>query len=229
MNQLTRENQLRLTIFLILIAASAVSFSLAIVYRIQFGHWRSTLALVRDLVLGLIPYCIAWIVRVRRWSSVEVGVWLLLWLLLFPNSAYLLTQLRNANSFWVLISLYTAYAIIGLFAGVFSLMWVHAEVRERFGIKNGWRFVVVALLCSGIGVYIGRFLDFNSWDALIYPVDVLEKTAELFPRFGIEQVAFVLIYGFLPGLVYILMLQMQNLIDLDRDKQPMYEVQEPIE
>jgi uncharacterized membrane protein len=38
--------------------------------------------------------------------------------------------------------------------------------------------VVVALSLASIGVYVGRFIRFNSWDALLHPIRVAEVVNE---------------------------------------------------
>ena len=52
---------------------------------------------------------------------------------------------------------------------VLSLHQRQRGVRERHGRLLGWLFSLGVLLLSGFGVYIGRFLRWNSWDVLTSP------------------------------------------------------------
>jgi uncharacterized membrane protein len=42
-------------------------------------------------------------------------------------------------------------------------------VRDRLGAAWSWLLVAGALLLGSFGVYLGRFVRFNSWDALVRP------------------------------------------------------------
>ena len=56
------------------------------------------------------------------------------------------------------------------FTGVTALValtWL--RVRERGGELIGWLFVLAITTLSGFGIYLGRFLRFNSWDVLVEP------------------------------------------------------------
>jgi uncharacterized membrane protein len=44
--------------------------------------------------------------------------------------------------------------------------------RRAAGAVSGWIGVVVALALASVGVYLGRFIGLNSWDALLHPGEV---------------------------------------------------------
>jgi uncharacterized membrane protein len=43
-------------------------------------------------------------------------------------------------------------------------------VQQRLGFWVGWGFATVALVLSSFGIYLGRYLRFNSWDVLSNPL-----------------------------------------------------------
>ena len=47
-------------------------------------------------------------------------------------------------------------------------------VQTHLGSTVGWLFVLVTLGISSLGVYIGRFLRWNSWDLFFRPVTLLQ-------------------------------------------------------
>jgi len=100
------------------------------------------------------------------------------WLLFFPNAPYLLTDLVHLRpegtvSFWYDILLLGTVVCVGVLLGVVSLRLMQILVGEVFGYLASWVFVFVAIGLSGIGVYLGRFLRWNSWDFLTDPLTVL--------------------------------------------------------
>ena len=75
----------------------------------------------------------------------------------------------------------SAFAWTGMLLGFVSLYLVHAIVRHRFGPRPGWAAAVGTLALTSAGVYIGRFLQWNSWDMLVRPG---ARLAQIAPRLG---------------------------------------------
>ena len=62
-----------------------------------------------------------------------------------------------------------AAAAIGLVLGFVSIYLVQAVVVRRLGQVAGWALAVGALVLSGVGVYLGRYERWNSWEVLTEP------------------------------------------------------------
>ena len=141
--------------------------------------------------------------------------WMILWLLFFPNSVYMVTDfihISNDKFMWLIdveryspdsgvvysneIMVWTKLLVIGmgfffaLLAGLESLYIFELNIRKKYSmIICSLGFLVVALL-TGIGVYIGRFLRFNSWDILVSPMQLLKQVI------GIDEFAVQFIISF---------------------------------
>jgi uncharacterized membrane protein len=146
--------------------------------------------LVWNLFLAWLPYGCAVALAHRRTlrppreaPPLPAGVLLgLTWLLTFPNAPYILTDvvhLMNGEVFrwWFDAGLILSFALTGCFLAVVSLRIVHELVRERAGALVGWIFVLAVSGLSGFGIYLGRFLRFNSWDVLTEPWRVARAIA----------------------------------------------------
>jgi len=134
----------------------------------RFLVWNLFLAWV-PLVLALAAYASA--SRRATAATVAFGV---LWLLFFPNAPYLLTDfihLREspAAPLWYDALMLASFAWTGLILGYASL-YLMQMIWERAVGTLSWVGVVAVLALSSFGVYVGRFLRFNSWDALLRPV-----------------------------------------------------------
>ncbi len=132
--------------------------------------------LVWNLFLAALPVPLAlvvdWASRHRR-SALGVASWVV-WLLLFPNSPYLVTDLIHLEEhpptpLWFDALILVSAAVAGLLAGFVSLHIVQAAVTRRWGGRKGWAMAVLVLGLTGFGVYLGRFARFNSWDLLTRP------------------------------------------------------------
>ena len=72
--------------------------------------------------------------------------------------------------------------------GLESLRQVRGWLASARGSLFSWCAVgAVSLLC-GVGIYIGRFLRFNSWDALNIP-SIVERMMEEFSWFTVQYIA----------------------------------------
>lgn len=158
--------------------------------------------LVWNLFLAWIPFGLALCAAlVHRRAGPRPLLWALgvCWLLFLPNAPYILTDFihlgrRGGVPLWFDAALIGTFAGVGLALGLASLLIMHHVVAARSGRLVGWVFAVSALVLSAIGVYLGRFLRFNSWDVITDPNSlvsvVLQRLADPFGnpfllRFGL--------------------------------------------
>lgn len=78
--------------------------------------------------------------------------------------------------FWYHFIIFFSAALIGLLLSIYSLFLVQGLVRRTFGRITGWVFAVVVLMLSSLGIYIGRFVRWNSWDVLLKPHVIIRDT-----------------------------------------------------
>lgn len=134
-----------------------------------------------NLILAWLPYLFALLAVVcdrryrRGWTLAIPGA---LWLLFFPNAPYMITDLIHLKSrtpipVWYDAILLITFAWTGCLLAVSSLHMMQTLVRARVGRRLSWLFVAVTLGLTGLGVYLGRFLHWNSWDIFVRPRSVL--------------------------------------------------------
>ena len=143
-------------------------------WTFSFLVWNLCLAWI-PFLLSLGATLIHQVQPQRWWMLLGVG---LVWVVFFPNAPYLLTDLLHLQSIpplpiWYDVALLAAFAWAGLFLAVFSLRAMQILVKTYAGIWISWLFVFGVVGLSGLGVYVGRFLRWNSWDLLLYPRAVL--------------------------------------------------------
>ena len=176
----------RLMTVLGLVAASLFCVALVLVREsgsAKFG------GLIWNLFLAWIPFLLAvavydgWRRRRSGGSLVAVGA---LWLLFFPNAPYIVTDFVHLEHtadapYWYDAVTVSAFAWTGLLLGFASLFLMQTVVRQWRGVVSGWIFAGVALALGSLGIYLGRFLRLNSWDALEHP-SVLPRIAHAVAR-----------------------------------------------
>ncbi|WP_198172488.1 DUF1361 domain-containing protein [Hymenobacter ginkgonis] len=175
----------RLPLLLALGLSLTLSFAL-IAVRIVLTREPTFIFLLWNLFLAAIPFGLS---AALHLAARPPGVRLLLpvgvvWLLFFPNAPYLVTDLfhlvpRPGVPYWYDLALIMSCAWNGLMLAYASLLDMHTLVRQRLGFWLGWVFATVALGLSAFGVYLGRFLRFNSWDIISNPFtlfyDILQR------------------------------------------------------
>ena len=99
-----------------------------------------------------------------------------------------ITYLRNIDPYLMLAHIIIS-ALVGTFAGIQSLLYLEEIVKLKYNNKKITNLVsVMILFLSGIGIYIGRFLRFFSWD-ILRPVKLL---TEFFNSLDGFSIAFIL-------------------------------------
>lgn len=171
-----------------LIFATGISLGLLglrVVYTREFNY----LALGWNLFLAWLPLWFALAAynvykRSSRLSWLVVVGCAALWLLFFPNAPYLLTDIVHLRTspgvpFWYDLIMVVGFAWTGLFLGLVSLYLMQSLVRLAAGGPASWVFALAVSALSGFGIYLGRFLRWNSWDVFLSPLSLL---ADIFER-----------------------------------------------
>lgn len=160
--------------------ASTVGVMLTLL-RVEWSCSIRYLLLVWNLFLAWLPLLFARAVyrRCRRgeFKSWQTGALAALWLLFLPNAPYIFTDLIHLKTsfvghFWVDLSLFLLVALTGFMLGFMSLYLMQSVVAQRWGQVAGWGLIAAATGLSGFGIYLGRILRWNSWDALIHPLQL---------------------------------------------------------
>jgi uncharacterized membrane protein len=104
------------------------------------------------------------------------------WLAFLPNGPYLVTDLVHlgdgVDHLWRHVLQFGFAAWTGVLLGVVSLRLVHLRTERRFGPPAGWALVAISAGLCAVGVVIGRFQRWNSWDLVTRPREVGASTLD---------------------------------------------------
>lgn len=155
------------------------TFTVRVVWTGELTHmW-----LVWNLFLAWLPMLSA----IIAYNLAQTRVWLIwmlvlpcmgFWLLFFPNAPYLVTDLIHIQPIdpvplWYDLIMIATGAWIGFFLGVISLFFMQILITQRLGHVVGWFFALCSIGLGSFGIYLGRFLRWNSWDILSNPTQLL--------------------------------------------------------
>lgn len=136
-----------------------------------------------NLFLAALPYMITQGLLYKYPSASEhylFGLFFATWLLLLPNSPYIITDLvhlHNEHSFlvWIDLFLVFVFACNGLLFGLLSLLDMKQLLLQRFSSSLIGIILFIVCMLSGYGIYLGRFLRFNSWDIIARPLTLFGR------------------------------------------------------
>jgi uncharacterized membrane protein len=181
MRQIISRHKYKLVVFGLLFTASMVSVLLARA-RMAYSGSDDYSLLIWNLFLAWIPFIFASIAYGISWSRrllfLVVPVCAIIWLVFFPNAPYILTDFQHLGEntgnapIWYDVLMLIWFAWTGLLLGVVSLYFMQEIVTRTFGRSTGWVFAIGVTILSSIGIFLGRFNRWNSWDLLHDPLPI---------------------------------------------------------
>ncbi len=216
-----KRNRYKIAIFGLLTLASAISVFL-VVARVAVSDTRRFSGLIWNLFLAWIPFVLAYVAYAfswrRAWLFLILPITAVMWLLFFPNAPYILTDLQHLASessgapLWYDVIVLIWFSWTGTLLGVVSLYLMHDIVQRTFGRITGWVFILVVSSASSFGVYLGRFVRFNSWDILNDPKEIVMTILGLAIDPSLRLGAFLLLYTIFFLFVYLTLYSFGHLL-----------------
>jgi len=219
-------NKYRLTMFALLSGATIISVAVWRV-RTEFSGTYHYDFLIWNLFLAWIPFIIAYLTYTAKLSHqqsfIAIPIAAFFWLIFFPNAPYILTDLQHLAGnwrdvpVWYDVMLLIWFAFTGLLLGMVSLFLMQEIIRREFGRWVGWGFVTMVAGLSSAGVYVGRFLRWNSWDIFSNPTGMAQYTIQSAQDPSLQSVGFTSLFAAFFLFLYITLYTFGHLL-LERQK-----------
>ena len=86
-------------------------------------------------------------------------------------------------------------------------------VERMFGRPASWLFIVAVAALSGFGIYLGRFLRFNSWDVLFRPIQLYHGIGNWVadPLANLNSLAFPVLFATFLFITYLMLYALTHL------------------
>lgn len=158
-----------------------------LVFRCVYTDTTVFLFLIWNLFLAFLPWLFSTLLIIypklqkNRFAVVSL---VFAWLLFFPNAPYMLTdllhlRLKTTMPVWFDLVLFLSFAWVGLLFGFFSLWDIEKILVKKINKKFIALISLGLLFLGSFGIYLGRFLRWNSWDIIKQPfnllIDVLDR------------------------------------------------------
>lgn len=199
--------RLKITILLIAMTLFCIAIS---VTRSLITDTKVFLFLNWNLFLALIPFTISSLMLVYNLNrKLPVILLIITWILFFPNSPYILTdlfhlRLNGSAPIWFDLVLILSFAWTGLVYGLISLMDIEKHLAAYLNKKLVNSLIISFLFLASFGIYLGRYLRWNSWDIISTPLGLTGNILDRFlnPLSHPRTWGMTLLMGLLLNMIY---------------------------
>lgn len=174
-----------------------VAVHMAVTHSVLYGfyYW--------NLFLAVIPLVASARLDSRRslwtWRNlVSLGIWFAF----LPNAPYLVTDMVHFRQeprapIYLDEVIVCTTALNGVLLGYASMKRVEDWLLCRYAERPVRIAVIAMFLACGFGIYLGRYVRFNSWDILVHPFTVTRFVGKsvLFPFAYKQAWAVTLLFG----------------------------------
>ena len=183
-----------------------------VIYSGNFDY----LFLAWNIFLAWIPFAISSLFKITlkedKWKQVLLFC---SWFIFFPNALYIVTDLihleldSNIPKWFDAVLLFSS-SVIGLIMAFVSLHRVENYLGHFLKQKHVEWAIMIILFFGSFGVYLGRFLRWNSWDIIRNPLRLLSTIIQQF-IFPLEHTRTWGITCILSALFYLMYLSIKKL------------------
>lgn len=166
-----------------LIKTMAVSSALCVMLFFVRLEWSGSLFYIFlgwNLFLAWIPFLCSLLLTeanaVKRSKYLQF-VLFFCWLVFFPNSPYIITDLFHLKQkmgvpLWFDLVLILSFAWNGLLLGFASLFEIQCFLKKYYKSSTVNIFIVLLMVLCSFGIYLGRYPRWNSWDIVSNPYNL---------------------------------------------------------
>ena len=155
---------------------------------------------VWNLFLATLPYFFSRLADLTS-SQVITGILLLLWLLFLPNAPYVISDLKHLRPrahvpYWFDVITFTSCALTGLYLGALAVINVMRQTNwSAWNSGAKWLSLLLFPLC-GFGIFLGRVLRWNSWDAFSRPHHLFVDIWSNFANPQVQPTILLFVFGY---------------------------------
>ena len=208
---------MKISINQLLLLSTGFTISM-IVSRVCYSGSFTYIFFVWNLLLAAIPVFLSNYLSKVKSNNNQIFLFAC-WLLFFPNALYIVTDLvhlresTNVPLWYDVIMIFSA-ALNGLIMAYLSLQKVELFLQSKFTGKQTSVIMMLCLFLGSAGVYIGRYLRWNSWDILINPFGLTTEAAQHFfnPTEHPRSIGMTVILTLFFSLFYMLVKKLPGLI-----------------
>ncbi len=178
--------------------------------RVVYTESNMHIYLLWNIFLAAIPYAISRkFCKLRSAHFLTKAIAYGTWLLFFPNAMYLVTDLVHVSDttlvpLWYDVILLFSASFLGLILSYLSLKHLQQEILASEYKAHVSKVLGFVIMISSFGVYLGRFLRWNSWDIVSNPFGLLSNVLGHFtnPISNYKAWVFTALFSVISGCIF---------------------------
>ena len=176
-----------------------------------------------NLFLAAIPLVFSGLALKQKKLNYKAVIFLLLWLLFVPNAPYLITDIfhfeeRPPVPQWFDLMLVVSGAWNGILCFMISLLRVENFLNKTYRHNLVNKLMPLLIILCGYGVYMGRYLRYNSWDIVTEPGAIIKtSTHHIYHPFqNLNVWLFTFIFSMFLGIMYFTIKKLPRILFVTR-------------
>ncbi|MEN8908286.1 MAG: DUF1361 domain-containing protein [Clostridiales bacterium] len=166
--------------------------------------------LIWNLFLSWIPYFLSLFlyimfkIKVFKFRNILFAGIGIIWIIFYPNLPYMVTDFIHIKNFdsvlmWYDFIVFSLFIYTSFFMGFVSIYIVFKIILKYYNIRIAVCFTTFMLLITSYGIYLGRFIRWNSWDIIFRPKALFES---ILSSINLNAIIFSLVFSLFLILVY---------------------------
>jgi len=144
-----------------------------------------------NIFLAAIPFCISSLLILYTSKDDFLKpffiVGFILWFLFLPNAPYVITDFIHLGKIHGVPVMYDTFLLftsawVCLLMGLYSLWHMERIFLLKFSKKVTNAIIFIVIFFASFGVYLGRFLRFNSWDIFTIHDSLITSIGNIFTK-----------------------------------------------
>jgi len=176
--------------------------------RMKLNQSFHLLFLVWNLFLAIIPFAITTLLfSIKKPKKLQFLLLFLSWLLFLPNAPYIVTDLLHLQNstrhlMWLDVLVILSFATNGLILYFLSLSDMETLLKQYLNPKTTKLLLIFIFGLTAFGIYLGRFLRYNSWEIINHPFNIVADVVMILFRPDIEAWIFTLTFASFLAMLY---------------------------
>ena len=144
-----------------------------------------------NILLAFIPFIISSLLLIflkeKKYNRIIFFIGIFLWIIFIPNAPYIITDfihLGTSRSIPIIYDtlLLFSSASVGLILCFHSLFHIEQIINIKYKRNMTSLVMIIILIMISFGLYLGRFLRFNSWDIFINHTSLIKNIWVIFSQ-----------------------------------------------
>ncbi|MCE5090578.1 DUF1361 domain-containing protein [Staphylococcus devriesei] len=166
-----------------------------------------------NLFLAYVPFELCLLLRLfRPRKTFEWPLFIvfsLIFILLVPNTFYMLTDLIHLNQFTfdfymrlnIMEWIYFTYLLLGVFLAIYCMILIYIELLH-FTSKMWFNrsLIIILMFLNGLGIYMGRFLRFHTIHLITEPFKIVHQVIS---SMNTHTITFILLMVLLQAVIIV--------------------------